>query len=212
MLLFKYQKPGNLEFTMLRQGQVYFASRSELNDSNEGRPYFVLNGKPVLWRKLVEYLLQEANQSSNDDYNRICKSTIDKTACLVSEKLKIITQNKDIPLNKLYHTIKCPLTDLLNALLSKRELSELLDTIKTTINGLPQKLEETLYISSFSTCATNPTMWGHYGGAETGFITIYTSPDDHVKICSPFKLFQGTQGFFGFTFRQECNLKLMEVG
>jgi hypothetical protein len=60
MLFFKFQKPGNLEFNMLRRGEIFFVSVAELNDANECRPRFILNGTQELWTRLAEYILQEA--------------------------------------------------------------------------------------------------------------------------------------------------------
>lgn len=57
MFFYKYQKPGNLEFSMLRRGEVYFASVAELNDASECRPRFILKGSEELWQRLADFIL-----------------------------------------------------------------------------------------------------------------------------------------------------------
>lgn len=59
MYYYKYQKPGNLEFNMLRRGEIFFASPDELNDGSECRPRFVLRGSAGLWVRLSHFILQE---------------------------------------------------------------------------------------------------------------------------------------------------------
>jgi hypothetical protein len=60
MLFYKYQKPENLDFSMLRQSEVYFASVGELNDANECRPRFILKGSEELWQRLAQFILKHA--------------------------------------------------------------------------------------------------------------------------------------------------------
>jgi hypothetical protein len=60
MFFYKYQKTGNLDFSMLRQGEVYFASAGELNDASECRPRFILKGSEELWQRLVQFILENA--------------------------------------------------------------------------------------------------------------------------------------------------------
>ncbi|EJU9973761.1 DUF2971 domain-containing protein [Vibrio alginolyticus] len=44
------------------------------------------------------------------------------------------------------------------------------------------ELLESKHICSFSKTAINPTMWGHYGASETGFVVIYESSDGFVDV------------------------------
>jgi len=60
MLFYKYQKTGNLDFNILRRGEVYFASVAELNDASECRPRFILKGSEELWQRLVQFILEHA--------------------------------------------------------------------------------------------------------------------------------------------------------
>lgn len=38
------------------------------------------------------------------------------------------------------------------------------------------------YIASFSKTGLNPTVWGHYAAADTGFVNIYSAIDQTIKI------------------------------
>ncbi len=42
-------------------------------------------------------------------------------------------------------------------------------------------LNETLYMASFSRNPRDPTMWGHYGGAERGFCIVFNSPEKKLS-------------------------------
>ncbi|MDO8334862.1 MAG: DUF2971 domain-containing protein [Nitrosomonas sp.] len=51
------------------------------------------------------------------------------------------------------------------------------------------------YIASFSRNAKNPTMWGHYADAERGFVVVYTSDNDTIRIASPVNMLHGARPY-----------------
>jgi hypothetical protein len=196
MLFFKFQKPGNLEFNMLRHGEIFFASVAELNDANECRPRFVLNGTRELWTRLAAYILQEACFRS-EVYNRTSREVRRELICLsesLGTQLKKRARNRDFGLEKL---------DVLFRVLIGQELknnpfplqsSLILDSTRRVIrHDLPKAIEEQAYIASFSRNAKNPTMWGHYADAERGFVVVYTTDNGTIRIGSPIKMLHGTR-------------------
>lgn len=101
-LFFKYQKPGHLEFNMLSNGLIFFASPTELNDGSECRPRLILNGSNELWSRLgwhygnaiIRELYLIVNQAENSQL--ICE-TAEKSAL----HLKKIAGRADFDVNLL---------------------------------------------------------------------------------------------------------------
>lgn len=195
MLFFKYQKPENLEFTMLRRGEVYFASRSELNDAHECQSRMILNGSLDLWQRLAEYLLQAACFKSGC----LPQGTADisellKLAGPVGLTLKKQASRRDVAMEKLSGMFLDILAPLLERLLPPQQSRDITQWIRRYIDfELPRRLAEDRYIASFSLTATNPTMWGHYAGAETGFVIVFTSSTKSIKVRSPISILHGTR-------------------
>lgn len=103
MFFFKYQKPDDLGFNMLRRGEIFFASSAELNDANECRPRFVLNGSRELWTRLAAYILQEACFRS-EIYHRTSREKMRGLFSLsesLGAQLKKRARNRDFELEKL---------------------------------------------------------------------------------------------------------------
>ncbi len=196
MYFFKFQKPRNLEFNMLRRGEVFFATVAELNDANECRPWFVLNGTKELWTRLATYILQEACLRS-EVYDRIGREEFRELLSLgksLGSQLKQRVRHRDVGLEKL---------DLLFRELLEKELANstvpthprlILESTRDVIRHyIPKVVEEHSYIASFSRNAKNPTMWGHYADAERGFVVIYTTDNGSIRIESPIKMLHGTR-------------------
>jgi len=196
MLFYKYQKTGNLDFSILRRGEVYFASAGELNDANECRPRFILKGSEELWQRLVQFILEHACFGS--DYFQLDKKDeirqILDLSDTIGRLLKKQAKNKDFGIESLGLAFR-------NALKSygSEKLSPFLlrMTERLTSNfiqeGLPQILLDEKYIASFTLSATNPTMWGHYADAERGFVRVFGTDNGKLQVLSDINILHGTR-------------------
>ncbi|MBI4756781.1 MAG: DUF2971 domain-containing protein [Betaproteobacteria bacterium] len=221
MLFFKFHKPSNLEFNMLRRGEIFFASVAELNDANECRPRFVLNGTRELWTRLARYILQEAYLRS-EVYDRASREEMPELFSLsesLGTQLKKRACNRDFGLEKLDALFRELLEQELKNNTFPLQSRLILDSIRRVIRyDLPKAIEEQSYIASFSRSAKNPTMWGHYADAERGFVIVYTTGDGTLRIASPIKMLHGTRplpedrlGHFEIGFYDEDCLELKAV-
>ena len=196
MLFFKYQKPGNLEFNMLRRGEIFFASVAELNDASECRPRFVLNGTKELWARLAAYILQEACFHS-EVQDRISREEMRELFSLsesLGTQLKKQARNRDFGLEKLDDLFRELLGQELKTSPFPLQSHLILDSTRRVIrHELPKEIEEQAYIASFSMNAKNPTMWGHYADAERGFVVVYTTDNGTIRIASPIKMLHGSR-------------------
>src|SRR4051812_33585415 len=108
MFFYKYQKSGNLDFSMLRQGEVYFASAGELNDASECRPRFILKGSEELWQRLAQFVLENACFGS--DYFQLAKKDairqIFDLSIVIGRQLKKRARNKDFGFENLGLTFR----------------------------------------------------------------------------------------------------------
>lgn len=196
MYFFKFQKPGNLEFNMLRRGEIFFASVAELNDANECRPRFVLNGTTELWTRLAAYILQEACCRSKV-HGRTGREEMSELLGLsesLGSQLKKRALNRDLGLEELEALFRELLEqEIKNCPIPLRSRLILDSTRRFLRHELPKTIEEHSYIASFSKNARNPTMWGHYADAERGFVVVYTTEGGTIRIASPIKMLHGTR-------------------
>lgn len=194
MYFFKFQKPGNLEFNMLRHGEIFFASVAELNDANECRPQFILNGTIELWTRLVAYILQEACFRSNV-YERTGHEEMRELFNLsesLGTQLRKRARNRDLAIEKLDALFRELLEQALKNSPVPLQSRLILDATRSVVrHDLPKVIEEHFYIASFSKNATNPTMWGHYADAERGFVVVYATDNGTIHIASPIKMLHG---------------------
>lgn len=198
MLFYKYQKSGNLDFSMLRQGEVYFASAGELNDASECRPRFIFKGSEELWQRLAQFILEHACFGSDyflnlDDKKNEIRQILD-LSIVVGQQLKKQAGHKDLGIEGLAPAFR----NALNSCGAKKLSPFLMRTMeRLTSNfiqdGLPQILLDEKYIASFALNATNPTMWGHYADAERGFVRVFGTDDGKLKVLSPINILHGSR-------------------
>jgi hypothetical protein len=202
MYFYKYQKPDNLEFSMLRRGEVYFASVAELNDANECRPRFILKGTEDLWKRLAQLVLEEVCFSS--DYEplakydpRVKKQEFRQLLGLstsIGRLLKKRAGNEDFGIEKLGILFVDVLRPALEEKFPALQSRLILELSRNFIDReLPRIVEEPRYIASFSRNARNPTMWGHYASAEKGFVVVYATDNGKIKVQSPINILHGTR-------------------
>ncbi len=220
MLFYKYQRPDNLAFNMLRKGEIYFASADELNDASECRPRFIFKGSEELWQRLGDYVLSHACFSS--DYFQPDRSDALKPILDLGDRigtcLKKEVGNRDLGLENLGVLFGKALERNLPRQSPGINRGFVLNLVRTFIdNELLRVLKEDKYIASFSRNATNATMWGHYADAERGFVIVYESMDGSFNVRSPINVLHGhrpSKNFKGATeigiYRDE-HLQLKEV-
>jgi len=209
MLFYKYQKTGNLDFSLLRRGEVYFASAGELNDASECRPRFILKGSEELWQRLAQFILEHACFGS--DYFQLDKKyeirQILDLSITIGRLLKKQAKNKDFGIERLGLAFRNALKSCGSEKLSPF-LLHMTDNLTSNFiqKGLPQILLDVKYIASFALNATNPTMWGHYADAERGFVRVFGTDDGKIKVFSDINILRGTRP------AQMANVDVTEIG
>jgi hypothetical protein len=219
MLFYKYQKSGTLEFNMLRKGEIYFASDRELNDANECRPRFVFRGSEDLWRRFARFTLERVcfsdsyyRQKSSDEIQQVLH-----LSDVLGRQLKKNARARDITIEELGLLLVQALGPLLEKKLPRVQSRFVVELVRNFIEGeLLRILREERYMASFSRNATNPTMWGHYAGAETGFVLAYETNDGRIGVRSAAKVLHGkrpsaTVGIVEVGIYRDEQLKLQEV-
>ncbi len=183
MYLYKYQSVSPLSLMMLKRGEVYFASASELNDRHECRARYLFNAPKEIWVRFIDYVLCNVfskypiYQYTQDAYKVIelaepifesGYSRIKKRSLTVYDTAQLFNYGFDAVLGEEF---------------SLEEKKKIKHYTKSYLLGLSEsEFLKNKYICSFSKNATNPTMWGHYGAAETGFVVIYESSDGFVEV------------------------------
>lgn len=182
---------------MLRSGEVFFASHAELNDAQECRPRFVLRGSTELWSRLARLILENVCLQAPNEHVRLSAHTqqLLNLSKPIGSLLKRKANNRDVgieELNDLFtEALRFTLSDSRPTGTENHFLVPLCEAvIRQTI---PRLLDEPAYITSFSRNPTNPTMWGHYAGAEGGFVIIYESTDRKIGVHSPIPILHGVR-------------------
>lgn len=201
MYFFKYMKADNLNISMLRQGEVFFASPKELNDIHECKPQFIFSANREVWVKFIHEIIASICVNLN------LKPKSHVSLALFSFKKDIITAliNKRKSLSLSYEET----INRISCEISKKAFTELdfVDARNVTKalysyiqNELDSELNDKLYITSFSKSATILTMWGHYGNAEKGFAIIYETNDGNISLESNIEIFPSTTELSGSSY------------
>jgi hypothetical protein len=205
MYFYKYQKAEKLEIMLLKRGEVFFASQDELNDRHECRPKYIFNGSKEVWARLTHYILVQICIRYN------LYPTPEEAQKLISLHQKITkkvyahTKRKNVELSAMEKIFHESLKDSFTQDFSPPEIKFILNCATKYINSqLRTVLHQEKYICSFTKTATNPTMWGHYGDAERGFLIIYQTIENHVEVNST------TQNLCGH--RTKDNSVFIELG
>ncbi|MBB3208250.1 hypothetical protein FHS27_004077 [Rhodopirellula rubra] len=194
MLFYKFQKAGNLEFGMLRRGEIFFASPSELNDANECRPRWILHGNLEHWQRLASWILDKTilgNERLSGGKPELVGEILE-TAEEIGSGLKRKAKNRNVGLEELEQMFIETSRDPLCSVMEESTFEFFANAVANFVrNELPKFLSESRYLSSFSLEATNPTMWGHYAAAEKGFVLVYSTKDGRVPLKSCVKNLHG---------------------
>lgn len=190
MYFYKYLRVDNLNLSMLRHGEVFFASPKELNDIHECKPQFIFNADREVWTRFIdEIILSIRIQLNAKPKSHIAMALTsfkkDIYTALLNKK-KSLSLNYEDTINRIsYEISRKAITELDFA--DAREVIKALNSY--TQNELDTELNDKLYITSFSKSASILTMWGHYGNAEKGFAIIYETNDRNVKLESNIEIF-----------------------
>lgn len=200
---------------MLKRGEIYFASPTELNDTHECKPKIVFNGSQELWLRLIDYILVNICISLNISPEA---ETAKKIIPLKNKIYASIKKNKTCNMDfiKTKEVLKAAIGESINNILSELESKHIINTFSYIFdNKVQSNLTERKYISSFSITATNPTMWGHYGAAEKGFIIVYESHNKIINASSELNILNGYRFKESKTIElglyDECGLELKKV-
>jgi len=216
MYFYKYQSVNTLQMTMLRHGEVFFASPKELNDMHECRPQFIFSGDAEIWSRFIyKILVMVCINLKLPPESDLAESIISMKTGVLSSLLKG-RKSKSLDYNtllkKLDDAFRKNMPPALNEIQARAIFREFNNYIGTQLD---EELNENNYMSSFSRSATNLTMWGHYGNAEKGFVIIYESSDGNVKLESDVKVFHSfdsnPDGTFSFNRSVNTDSKIMSV-
>lgn len=194
MYFYKYLKADNLSISMLRNGEVFFASPKELNDAHECKPQFIFSADSEIWTRFIYdilsnvCLLLKLKPKSNLAYQILSFKDPLLLSILNNRKTKAI--DYDTLLNKLKDSFGREAIENLVFIDARNAIRAFNAYLQ---NDLDSKLNNSYYMTSFSKSATNLTMWGHYGNAEKGFAIIYESQDGNVNIESSIERFPSHQ-------------------
>jgi hypothetical protein len=188
MFYFKYCPPRDLHFGMLSRGEIFFASPHELNDGSECRPRYILRGKEELWNKLSKMILLDTCCYSRT-LPQTCVKSIMGLALPLGSILLNRAGNRDMDLETLRHVIDEELPPLLKSIELDIPTPAIMDLVDLAYSRIYHYLKEPSYIASFSRTPLDPTMWGHYGGAEKGFCIVFDLPYRKLRIFSSSPLF-----------------------
>lgn len=216
MYFYKYLTANSLSISMLRHGEVFFASPQELNDIHECKPQFIFSANSEVWSRFIDDTLSHVCMKLNfKPQSELPK----KISSLKSDLLPLLTGNRKSK-TLTYDSLLIQLTngfgkyifgklDFLDALNAVRALESYLQ------NDLDKKIKNSYYMTSFSKSATNLTMWGHYGNAEKGFVIVYESEDGNVSIESDIDKFasikKSNEGTYVIGTSKKSSTKLIEV-
>ena len=175
---------------MLRLGEVYFASPSELNDPDEGAIDWVLSGDLGKWIKLAQFILTnglsirsrgDADRSHSEyaeDLGRYFKKTVGRRNLQFAELESLFGRG----------------VAMVDEMRGNRLPEDVVISCKGFIKGrLLKSIHRIKYTASFCMDATKPLMWAYYANAEKGFAVIFESDDETLSVESDAFVFRGSE-------------------
>lgn len=194
MYFYKYLRVDNLNLSMLRHGEVFFASPKELNDIHECKPQFIFSANREVWVKFIHEVIVSIcitlNLKSNSHVSTALFSFKKDILTALLNKRKSLSLNYEETINRISYEISKKVLSELDFVDARNVIKAFNSYIQ---NELDTKLNDKLYITSFSKSATILTMWGHYGNAEKGFAIIYETNDGHISLESNIEIFPSTK-------------------
>ncbi|MBG0620071.1 DUF2971 domain-containing protein [Enterobacter roggenkampii] len=194
MYFYKYLRVDNLNLSMLRHGEVFFASPKELNDIHECKPQFIFNANRETWARFIDEIILsiciKLNLNPKSHVSMALRSSKKDILAALLNKRKSLSLNYEETINRVsYEISKKAITEL-----DFVDARSVIDALNSYIqNELNTELNDKLYITSFSKSATILTMWGHYGSAEKGFAIIYETNDGNISLESNIEIFPSTE-------------------
>lgn len=185
--IYKYQNTSNLTLNSLRRGELFFASRKELNDPSEAAPCYILRGSSELWERLVNLVLFEMIMALGLDKNDIFYKKVYCESYKVKEFVKILRKKQGrskVIFEDFPSLFRATFLSLYEGLFEKDYLIYLgrssekvisLKIIKKVTNN--QK-----YLCSFSLDPLDPIMFGHYGESCKGFVSVFEPEQGKIHI------------------------------
>lgn len=200
MYFYKYNSVSPLSLMMLKRGEIYFASSEELNDTHECRARYLFGGSKDVWIRFIDYvLINIAIECRLNPSSEQAKNFISLADVIYSASIKI-KRRKYFNIDELEKLITLSLVEHISVELRDIYKENIFKNIQRLFKSIKHNnLREQKYISSFSLNATNPTMWGHYANAEKGFLVIYESDEQSVKVNSTLSNLSGHREKSGFT-------------
>ena len=195
MYVFKYSAPSILSFGALSRGELYFASAEELNDGSECRPRYILKGSAELWYRLADMILLDA----------MCMRPIADASPAnlryFAEPLGLALQAKvgkrDLDFEQLGPLVRSELVELIEGVDIGVAPADFFSAVERACAQATQYLHEPAYMASLSRTGRDPTMWGHYAGADRGFAIVFHAPEGKLRIESPMSVFFGVRPVSG---------------
>ncbi|HED1213781.1 DUF2971 domain-containing protein [Enterobacter asburiae] len=190
MYFYKYLRVDNLNLSMLRHGEVFFASPKELNDIHECKPQFIFNADREVWTRFIDEIIL----SIRIQLNAKPKSHIEMALTSFKKDIYTVLLNKKKSLSLNYEeTLNIISSEICNKAFDELDFVDARN-VKKALNSYMQneldtELNDKLYITSFSKSASILTMWGHYGNAEKGFAIVYETNDGDISLESDIEIF-----------------------
>lgn len=183
MYLYKYQSVSPLSLMMLKRGEVYFASASELNDRHECRARYLFNAPKEVWIRFVDYVLCKICSKYRLYHSPQDAHKLIELAEPIFESGYRRIKKKNLTVYDTVQLFNFGFDTALGEEFTPEEKKKIKQYTEHYLLGLSEsELLENKHICSFSKNAINPTMWGHYGAAETGFVVIYESSDGCIDV------------------------------
>ncbi|EQA1596853.1 DUF2971 domain-containing protein [Enterobacter hormaechei] len=216
MLFYKYSSVSDLSISMLRNGEVFFASPNELNDIHECKPQFVFNANKEVWERFVHYLIVRVCLKLNLEPNSPLAISLLAFKDEILRSLLNGKKSKTLSYQSLINDFSDALARLTISELDYKDARKTMQALSAYLNqDFEVQLNDNNYLTSFSKSATNLTMWGHYGNAEKGFAIIYETIDGNVTLKSNLEIFPSfektSEHCYSMGLSSECSAPVFDV-
>lgn len=181
---------------MLKNGEVFFATPSELNDPSECRSDYKLDGEQAVWERFVHSIFWQCQVhfQMKERLGDNIVNTVFASVESITRRMRRSVRWQSMPWQVVYPEFKKAAIEELQGDLDNNELESMLGMAQWVIcKKYTELLNDDHGIASFSFSALNPTMWSHYADAQKGFCIIYESSNGKIEISTNIRILDGTR-------------------
>ena len=198
--LFRFRTYSPLALKELQYGEIFFASKDDLNDPYDTKSSALFKGDSTVYKRLIEFILTD--QHSGFTFLR------GKVDNIHTKVIADYLAKEDLLYDDLIRRISSPEFEqiVVEAFRVEESIGLSLAFIKHLKHFIHKYAGGHCYIASFSRKNNDPVMWSHYAQNHKGFCLCFSFDDDKILGKHPSSFLQEEYKIENVSYRDANNI------